>query len=226
MTAVREVVLHLVVEQHAVERSVEVGFLLPVMRNDFERAVRLLFERYAPFGSHTQAALQFGIHLDKAVGFMAVGHGPQVRFEVFHANTFLDQIVEVDFRGVQRLESLLLHQRGGIDTVVLQNLRVEVDADKLFERTLSHDENARVRGILCLLHELLEESFECRILRVHVEQVRHVLLRRFDRVEITHRIHSRDGSDASVTGLLNEHDLLGIVRLFFVHNYDDFKLHQ
>ena len=83
-----------------------------------------------------------------------------------------------------------------------------------------------MRGILGLLHELLEEGFECRILRIHVEQVRHVLLGRFDRVEIAHRIHSRNGTDASVVGLLNEHDLFGVVRLFFVHNYDNFKSHQ
>ena len=83
-----------------------------------------------------------------------------------------------------------------------------------------------MRGVLGLLHELLEEGFERRILRIHVEQIRHVLSGRFDRVEVTYRIHSRDGSDAAVVGLLNEHDLLGVVRLFFVHNYDNFKLHQ
>ena len=159
---------------------------------------------------------------------MAVGHGPQVRFDVLHADTFLGQIVEVDFRGVQRLETLLLRLKtfGGIHPILFQCLRVEVDLEKPVERTLGHDENARVRGVLGLLHELLEEGFECRILRIHVEQIRHVLLSRLDRVEIAYRIHSRDGSDAAVVGLLNEHDLFGVVRLFFVHNYDGFKQHQ
>lgn len=119
-----------------------------------------------------------------------------------------------------------LRLRGGVDAVVFQNFRVEVDANELIERILGHDENPCMRGVLGLLHELLEEGFEHRVLRIHVEQIRHVLSGRFDRVEIAYRIHSRDGSDAAVIGLLNEHDLLGVVRFFFVHNYDDFKLHQ
>ena len=119
-----------------------------------------------------------------------------------------------------------MNSLGRIYPIRFQRLRVEVDTDKLFERTLSHDENARMRGAFGLLHELLEESFERRILRIHVEQVRHVLLGGFDRVEIAHRIHTRNGPDTTVVGLLNEHDLFGVVRLFFVHNYDDFKSHQ
>ena len=228
MAAIGEVVLHLVVEQHAVERRVEVGLLLPVMRNDFEGAVGLLLERHAPFGRHAQAAFQFGTHVHQPVRLVAVRHGPQVRLDVLHADAFLGQIVEVDFRGVQRLETLLLrlNSLGRIYPIRFQRLRVEVDTDKLFERTLSHDENARMRGAFGLLHELLEESFERRILRIHVEQVRHVLLGRFDGVEIAHRIHTRNGPDTTVVGLLNEHDLFGVVRLFFVHNYDDFRSHQ
>ena len=47
-----------------------------------------------------------------------------------------------------------------VDTVIFQNLRVEVDADKFVQGILRHDEDTRVDGVLGLFHELFEEGFE------------------------------------------------------------------
>ena len=63
---------------------------------------------------------------------MSVRHGFQVRLDVLHADTFLLHIRQVYLRDVQRLElPLLLRLKpfGGVDTVIFQNLRVEVDAN-------------------------------------------------------------------------------------------------
>ena len=83
---------------------------------------------------------------------MSVRHGFQVRLDVLHADTFLLHIRQVYLRDVQRL--------GGVDTVIFQNLRVEVDADKFVQGILRHDEDTRVDGVLGLFHELFEEGFE------------------------------------------------------------------
>lgn len=141
--------------------DVEVGPFLPVMRHDAQRAVRLLFERHAPFGGNTHPVLQFGVHLHQPVGFMSVRHGFQVRLDVLHADTFLLHIRQVYLRDVQRLElPLLLRLKpfGGVDTVIFQDLRVEVDADKFVQGILRHDEDTRVDGVLGLFHELLKKA--------------------------------------------------------------------
>ena len=163
MAGVHQVRLRLLVEQHPVEGGVEVGLLLPVVRHDTQRAVRLLFERHAPFGGDAKPVLQLGVHLHQPVGFMSVRHGFQVRLDVLHADTFLLHIRQVYLRDVQRLElPLLLRLKsfGRVDTVIFQDLRVEVDADKFVQGILRHDEDTRVDGVLGLFHELFEEGFE------------------------------------------------------------------
>ena len=83
---------------------------------------------------------RFGVHLHQPVGFMSVRHGFQVWLDVLHADTFLLHIRQVYLRDVQRLElPLLLRLKpfGGVDTVIFQNLRVEVDADKMCIRDSS-----------------------------------------------------------------------------------------
>lgn len=92
---------------------------------------------------------------------MSVRHGFQVRLDVLHADTFLLHIRQVYLRDVQRLElPLLLRLKpfGGVDTVIFQNLRVEVDADKFVQGILRHDEDTRVDGVLGLFHELLKKA--------------------------------------------------------------------
>ena len=85
-----------------------------------------------------------------------------MRLDVLHADTFLLHIRQVYLRDVQRLELPLLRLEplGGVDTVIFQDLRVEVDADKFVQGILRHDEDTRVDGVLGLFHELFEEGFE------------------------------------------------------------------
>ena len=146
------------------ERSIEIRFFLPIVRYDAQRTVCLFFERHAPFGSDTYAVSQLGIHVYQPVGFVPVRHGLQVRFDILHPDTFPLHIRPVDFRGVQRLETLFfcigLKSLGGIDTVVFQNFRSEVDRDKFVQYILRHNENAGMGGILSLLQKFLEEGFE------------------------------------------------------------------
>ena len=87
-------------------------------------------------------------------------------------------------------------------------------------------EDTRVDRVLGLFHELLKKASRGWILRVHVQQTRHVLIRGVGGLDIAVLIHAGNGLRSSVVGILNEHDLFSVVLYVFVHNYECWSEHH
>ena len=231
MTGFDDVALGLVVEQHVVKGRVEVALLPIVVRHDFQRAVGLLFERYAPFGGDAHAAgFHLRPHFDQSVRFVPVGHRLQMGFEVFHTDAHALHIRRVDSRNIHRLETgnrdLLFHfceLFGRIDAVVFEQLRIEVDFDEFVQHAFGHDEDVRdtrFYRVLRLLHEFGEKRLQSRLVRVHIEQFGDIRRSGVERLDVSVFVDTADGLQLALltfSGLPDEHYLLLVVLYFFVH---------
>ena len=186
MACLSDVTFGLLVEQDSVERSVQVAFFPIVVRNDLQRAIGLFLQRDTSFGRYAHPSrLHFGIHLDQAVRFVPVGHGPYMRLQILHANSLALHVGPVDFRNVHRLEPLTFvaelfdagEFRRRVDPVMFHQLGIQIDLEELLQYGDRHDEDvgdSRLDRSLHLFDEFLQKCLDCRIVRVDVEQIRQV----------------------------------------------------